>query len=583
MPFRNYIERCSKVMIEIYPQSICLGMAFYQPHNAFTQKVLNPGIFACGMGEIGEIYKVMITTVFHPTYFWVQHAENVENMKRFQKELDRHYNNNNYPPYKPLLNSFCVYIHNNQCLRVFVKQATAAGLIVHSVDFGFTLRAEEKFLQPLEGKFCSQPFGAVLCSMANVVPADGKLWKEEAIKYFRGKVGSNVVKVRVAFNSKARLFVDVFDPDSSDDCSLRAALVAKGMANSVASKFPSEVDLENDQKKFAQSESTARTDKTRAVQFSSTGNNFGQQTASGDHLLQHTVGGTDGNINGSGDTVKSPVNEQVLGFHPHLQDPSQNPCSKSNLTGQTNSGQNQSSCFNVHHDSCSSTNVTHNNTGLLQTDSPQSSSSKNQDSPGSTCEVYKFNVGSNCIPIPVVIPTENKLPMFVSWIDSPDRFYVKLAVKETVQQYEAVGEQLHQTCENSNLSVHAAKVGDFCASKFAGEWCRCKVEALLGNGLARVFYVDFGNREDVQLVMLKPLTNEFRVLPAQALQCVLADVRPQEGGWTPKAVQWLRDTIFNKILEAAVVKRIGDVLHVCVFDKLVSNTSINSLMTQSEF
>ena len=478
--------------------------ASHQPHNAFTQKVLNPGIFACGMGEIGEIYNVMITTLFHPTYFWVQHAENVENMKRFQEELDRHYNNNSYPPYKPLLNSFCVYIDNNQCLRVFVKQATAGGLIVHSVDFGFTLRAEEKFLRPLEGKFCSQPFGAVLCSMANVVPADGKLWKEEAIKYFRGKVGSNVVKVRVAFNSKARLFVDVFDPDSSDDCSLRAALVAKGMANSVASKFRSEVDLENDQKKFAQSESTARTDKTRAVQFSSTGNNFGQQTASGDHPL-------------------------------------------------------------------------------LQTDSPQSSSSKNQDSPGSTCEVYKFNVGSNCIPIPVVIPTESKLQMFVSWIDSPDRFYVKLAVKETVQQYEAMGEQLHQTCENSNLSVHAAKVGDFCASKFAGEWCRCIVEALLGNGLARVFYVDFGNREDVQLVMLKPLTNEFRVLPAQALQCVLADVRPQEGGWTPKAVQWLRDTIFNKILETAVVKRIGDVLHVCVFDKLVSNTSINSLMTQSEF
>ena len=44
-------------------------------------------------------------------------------------------------------------------------------------------------------------------------------------------------------------------------------------------------------------------------------------------------------------------------------------------------------------------------------------------------------------------------------------------LKETVQEYEAMGEQLHQTCENTNESVNSAEfeVGDFCASKFAGE------------------------------------------------------------------------------------------------------------------
>ena len=70
--------------------------------------------------------------------------------------------------------------------------------------------------------------------------------------------------------------------------------------------------------------------------------------------------------------------------------------------------------------------------------------------------------------------------------------------------------------------------------------------------------------------MLKSLTKEFRVLPAQALQCALADVRRQERDWTPQVVQWLRDSILNKIVEAAVVERIGDVLHVCVYDKFVS-------------
>ena len=534
--------------------------------NVFTEKVLNPGIFSCGIAEVGEAYKVKVTTVFHPTYFWVQPADNVENIKRFQEKLNDHYNNNSYPPYKPLLNSFCVYIWNNHCLRVFVKQATAKCFIVHSVDFGFALRAAEKFLRPLESKFCSQPFGAVLCSMSDVLPADENLWNEDALKYFRNKVSSNVVKIRVVFNSKARLFVDVFDPDSNKDCSLATALVANGLANNghfAKHQFAENVaDLEDDLTKPAQSESTSMIDET--FLFSSARSDFGQQTSSHSNPLQYRTDSTDSSDN-VGDIVNGQGYKHIPGSRPH------NPCPTSNLARQRSPDQNH-----VHHNPGFNTNAMHNNTMVLQ--NAQSSMSKNHLSPssGSGYQAYK--------PIPVVVPTDNKLQVFVSWIDSPDSFYAKLAVKETVQEYEAMGEHLHQTCENTNESVNSAEfdVGDFCASKFAGEWCRCKVEALLGNGLARVIYVDFGNREDVQLVMLKSLTKEFRVLPAQALRCALADVRRQERGWTPQVVQWLRDSILNKIVEAAVVERIGDVLHVCVYDKFFSNTSINSLMIQAE-
>ena len=252
--------------------------------------------------------------------------------------------------------------------------------------------------------------------MAEVLPADGNLWNEDALKYFRNKVSSNVVKIRVVFNSKARLFVDVFDPDSSEDCSLATALIANGLANNgpfAKHQFAENVaDLEDDLTKPAQSESTSMIDET--FLFSSARGNFGQQTSSHNNRLQYRTDSTDSSDN-VGDIVNGQGYKHIPGSHP------QNPCPTSNLARQTSPDQNQGLCFNVHHNSGVNTNVMHSNTMVLQ--NAQSFMSKNQVSPssGSGAQTYK--------PIPVVVPTENKLQVFVSWIDSPDSFYAKLAVK----------------------------------------------------------------------------------------------------------------------------------------------------------
>lgn len=200
------------------------------PINTFSEKFLNPAISSSGMGNVGETYEVNISCILNPTYFWAQNAESLQNMKRLQHELNCHYNSTSYPPFKPLLNSFCVCMYRSAYCRVFVRDKTSQRFVVVSVDTGYQFLADEKCLRPLDAKFCGQPFRAVLCSLAHVQPADGKLWTEEAKKYCKNKVCSKIVKIRVIFNSKSRLFVDVFDPDSSEGCSLNTLLIANGLA-----------------------------------------------------------------------------------------------------------------------------------------------------------------------------------------------------------------------------------------------------------------------------------------------------------------------------------------------------------------
>ena len=536
-------------------------------NKVFSEKVLNSAIFASGIGEVGRTCEVYVSNVYHPTYFWVQDANNVKNIKRLQEELNSHYNNSSFPPFKPLLHSFCVYISHNKCYRVFVRHLTSEGFLVHFVDFGRQVVADEKGFRPMDEKFCSLPFGAILCSIKNVKPIDGKLWSNEAIKYFKDKIESHRVTIRVYFNSKARLFVDMFDPDSSEEHLLSTALVANGMAKVLVPKLqPTEAHSEEKTTEAHSEENSSLhyLDSDTAIYESNANTGFGKISSQGDI----------GDVRG-----KSSVQKQASSFDPHFQVPSHNPGSSTNSTlrnetlVETRPSRNEHSGVDCKAP-CSSTNLISTNST-----SPSFCSLRNPDSIDTTSDIPMVGGEGVTSFIPIAIPLAKELYVFVSWMDSPDSFFVQLAVKETVQQYAAMGEELHRMCENSSESVHNPKVGSCYASKFAGEWCRCKIEALLGNGLARVFYVDFGNRGDVEVAKLKPLTDKFRVLPAQALQCALADIRPRKGGWVPQTVQWLTACMLNKTLVAAVVKTVGDVLHVRVYDNSnPAKVSINSLM-----
>ena len=102
--------------------------------------------------------------------------------------------------------------------------------------------------------------------------------------------------------------------------------------------------------------------------------------------------------------------------------------------------------------------------------------------------------------IPEGIPTESDLEVIVTEVNGPHCFYVHHVIPDTIQKFAAMTQQMNSFCESSRDVLAEINVGDFCCGKFAcdGQWYRAKVEAFPGNGLVRVFYVDFGNREDVE-------------------------------------------------------------------------------------
>ena len=86
--------------------------------------------------------------------------------------------------------------------------------------------------------------------------------------------------------------------------------------------------------------------------------------------------------------------------------------------------------------------------------------------------------------------------------------------------------------ESQDFCNFSPRVGDFCCAKFSadGGWYRSLVlrSGDLGEKDMKfeVFYIDFGNIEQVNIGDLRELLPQFMVVPAQIVRCSLADVNP---------------------------------------------------------
>ena len=89
--------------------------------------------------------------------------------------------------------------------------------------------------------------------------------------------------------------------------------------------------------------------------------------------------------------------------------------------------------------------------------------------------------------------------------------------------------------ECQNFDNFPPRVGEFCCAKFSvdGNWYRGLVLQVRCAGdsgekaiTVEVFYIDFGNIEQVDVGDLRELLPQFISMPAQVVRCSLADVNP---------------------------------------------------------
>ncbi|XP_041641263.1 tudor domain-containing protein 7B-like [Cheilinus undulatus] len=102
----------------------------------------------------------------------------------------------------------------------------------------------------------------------------------------------------------------------------------------------------------------------------------------------------------------------------------------------------------------------------------------------------------------------------------------------------------------SNTDVHIKK-GEIYAAKIDKNWHRVQVKGILANGFVSVYELDYGKHELVRNNLLRPLIEEFRQLPFQAITAQLAGLTHTQ--WSEEASMLFRNHVEERALVAQVV------------------------------
>lgn len=70
-----------------------------------------------------------------------------------------------------------------------------------------------------------------------------------------------------------------------------------------------------------------------------------------------------------------------------------------------------------------------------------------------------------------------------------------------------------------------------------------------------VTFVDFGNSATLSTANVRPILTNFMKLPAQVFVCSLADIKPKEKSWTPKAIEQFQNLALDQHLAAYVKEK----------------------------
>ncbi|XP_078124832.1 tudor domain-containing protein 7A [Sander vitreus] len=101
----------------------------------------------------------------------------------------------------------------------------------------------------------------------------------------------------------------------------------------------------------------------------------------------------------------------------------------------------------------------------------------------------------------------------------------------------------------TNSAPHIQR-GEIYAAKIVKNWHRVQVKGILSNGLVSVFELDYGKHELVRSTLLRPLIEEFRQLPFQAITAQLAGMTQQH--WSEEASMLFRNHVEDRALVALV-------------------------------
>ncbi|NWV02947.1 TDRD1 protein, partial [Ptilonorhynchus violaceus] len=144
----------------------------------------------------------------------------------------------------------------------------------------------------------------------------------------------------------------------------------------------------------------------------------------------------------------------------------------------------------------------------------------------------------------------------VSHIQNPDTFFCQRM--QSARQLAELEASLNEYCDKfpSSPSFRPA-AGNACCAQFTEDnlWYRAAVTAYASEDTVLVNYMDYGNSDSLPLTRLRPIIPSLMDLPAQAIRCSLAGVKPPSGTWTSEGTSYMKELVKDKVLTVKVVDK----------------------------
>ncbi|KAL6058413.1 hypothetical protein STEG23_008132, partial [Scotinomys teguina] len=173
----------------------------------------------------------------------------------------------------------------------------------------------------------------------------------------------------------------------------------------------------------------------------------------------------------------------------------------------------------------------------------------------------------------------------VAHIQTPEDFFLQQLQSghKLAELQESLSEYCGQVTPRSDFYP---TIGDVCCAQFSedDQWYRASILAYASEESVLVGYVDYGNFEILSLKRLCPIIPKLLDLPMQALNCVLAGVKPSLGIWSPEAICLMKKIVQNKMVTVRVVDMLGTRSLVELVDKsVIPHVSASKALIDSGF
>ncbi|NWQ76353.1 TDRD5 protein, partial [Columbina picui] len=162
--------------------------------------------------------------------------------------------------------------------------------------------------------------------------------------------------------------------------------------------------------------------------------------------------------------------------------------------------------------------------------------------------------------------------VFVEFIISPSQFYIHVCSRETSDKLQDMMIEMRHLYSNKLISDRyimpesAVQPGQLCCVTVSKWWYRVIIHRVLNDEEVEVFYADYGNIEIVRKSWLRFLKWCYLKLPAQAIPCSLAWVKPVKGTWSSAATLLFKKLCNSKLLVGIVDEYVNGILHLLLCD-----------------